>query len=128
MDIEDATTTFSSCGAHVHRRFEDDRRAHCVHGGVPLDLVHRLPDADGGGEVHESIHALQRPLHGVAVADVALDPLDIGSEVVGPAVVDLRIERVEHPHLVAGRKQAIDEVRADEAGAAGDQDTHLDGG
>jgi hypothetical protein len=43
-------------------------------------------------------------------------------------VVNLRIERVEHPHVIAGGKQAIDEVRADETGATCDQDTHLDGG
>ena len=119
---------FLELRAHVHRRFEDDRRAHCVHGGIPLDLVHRLADTDGGGEMHESIDALQCPLHGVAVADVALDPFDIGSQIVGPAVVNLGIERVEHPHVVAGRKQAIDEMRADEAGATCDQDMHLDGG
>lgn len=68
---------------------------------------------------------MQRPLHGVAVADVALDPFDIGSQIVRPALVNLRIERVEHPHVVSGRKQAIDEVRADEAGATCDQDMHL---
>ena len=115
-------------GAHVHRRLEDDRRAHCVHGGIPLDLVHRLAYTHGGGKMHESIHAVQGPLHRVAVADVALDPFDIGGQIVRPAVVNLRIERVEHPHVVAARKQAIDEMRADEAGATCDQDMHLAGG
>lgn len=39
-------------GAHVHRRLEDDRRAHCVHRGIPLDLVHRLAHTHGGGKMH----------------------------------------------------------------------------
>jgi hypothetical protein len=63
-------------------------------------------------------------LDGVTVTDVAFDPVDVGRQVVGPAFVDLRIERVEDAYLVAGREQAIDEVRADEASATCDQYTH----
>jgi hypothetical protein len=43
---------------------------------VARDLVHRLADADGGGEVHDAIDALERAVGELAVADVADDQLD----------------------------------------------------
>jgi hypothetical protein len=39
--------------------------------------------------------------------------------------VHLRLEAVERAHLVAGAQQAVDQVRADEAGPAGDQRPHV---
>ena len=114
--------------AHAHRFLEDNSRTDRIHGRVALDLVHGLPDADGCRKMKEAIDALQCFLHGVVVANVAFDPLDVVGEIVGPAAVNLGIERVEHPHHVASRKQTIDAMRADEAGATRDQDSHLFGG
>ena len=103
---------------------EDDRGADRVDRGVPLDLVHRLADADGGGEVVDGVDALERAPDGLVVADVADLELDRRVEVVRPLPVrvDLRIEVVERPNLVPLREQPVGQVRADEAGAAGDQD------
>ena len=58
----------------------------------------------------------------VGVAHVALDQLGARVEVVRPLAVGGRQQRVEHAHLVPGVEQRVDDVRADEAGAAGDED------
>ena len=105
---------------------EDDRGADRVDRGVPLDLVHRLADADGGGEVVDGVDALERAPDGLVVADVADLELDGRVEVLRslPVRVDLRIEVVEGPNLVPLREQPVGQMRADEAGTAGDQDLH----
>ena len=59
---------------------------------------------------------------GVRVAHVALDELGARVEVVGPLAVRGLEQRVEHADLVALLQQRVDDVRADEAGAAGDED------
>ena len=62
------------------------------------------------------------------VAHVALDELgarvEVGRRAVAPRQ---RVEEVEHAHVVAELEQLVDDVRADEAGAAGDQDAHRRG-
>ena len=60
-----------------------------------------------------------------AIADVAVDgtrhrPASCGA---APAV-HLLLEAVEHDDLVAALEQSPDEMRADEAGAAGDESAH----
>ena len=61
------------------------------------------------------------------VADVALDPLGARVQVVRPLAVGGGQQHVEHAHLVAGLEQRVDHVRADEAGAAGDEDRSIHG-
>ena len=76
--------------------------------GVARDLVHRLADADGGGEVDDAIDTRERAIGGLAVADVADDQLDPVRQLGIGAAVDLLLEAVEHDDLVA----ALDELRA----------------
>ena len=61
-------------------------------------------------------------LEHVRIAHVALDELGALVEVVGPLAVRGVEQQVEDPHLVALLEQGVDDVRADEAGAAGDED------
>ncbi len=74
----------------------------------------------------DGVDALQRTPDGLVVADVADLELDGRVEVVRslPVRVDLRIEVVEGPNLVPLREQPVGQMRADEAGTAGDQDLH----
>ena len=58
----------------------------------------------------------------VGVAHVALDELGARVEVVGPLAVRGLEQQVEDPHVVTLLEQGVDDVRADEAGAAGDED------
>ena len=58
-------------------------------------------------------------VHALVAAQLALDDLDV--EPVEVRAVAGR-EVVEHAHLVAALEQRANEVRADEAGAAGDED------
>src|SRR5205814_10162509 len=76
---------------------EENRGADCVDRGVPLDLVHRLPDADGGREVNDGVDACQRATEGDAIADVRGDELDLRIEVVRPLLtrMNLRVQVVE---------------------------------
>ena len=64
----------------------------------------------------------QRAIQRVGVAHVALDELGALVEVVGPLAVRGFEQQVEDPHLVTALEQGVDDVRADEAGAAGDED------
>ena len=63
---------------------------------------------------------------GPCAANVADLELDVAGEVLGTLAVrvDLLVEIVESAHVVALGKQPVGEVRADEPGAAGDQNAH----
>ena len=50
-----------------------------------------------------------------------------GVHVLRPLAVGGGQQHVEHAHLVAGVEQRVDHVRADEAGAAGDEDRSVHG-
>ena len=90
-------------------------------------LVDRAVDVRLGGEVDDRVAALDRRRDGVAVVDVALDELDAvrrqALEVLAPPGVG---ELVEHAHRVVRvlGEPAAHEVRADEPGAAGDEQLH----
>ena len=71
---------------------------------------------------HTCVDAVDRARRDVRVAQVALDPLRGGVEVVRPHAVRGGQQRVDHAHRVARREQRVDDVRADEARAAGHQD------
>ena len=78
-----------------------------------------------GGEVDDDVHRmlLERPLDEVAVADVSFDQRDA----VGNVLAHARIgEQVEDGNVVARMllQPVANEVRADEAGPAGDEQVH----
>ena len=92
-----------------------------------LDRLARLGGAVGDAQrrlVEDGVAARHQPGHQVAVADVADDELDRArghgaGEVLGPAPDQV----VDHHDLAAApRDQKIDDVGADEAGPAGDED------
>src|SRR5262249_22984894 len=87
------------------------------------DLVHRLPNADGSREVDDGVHAVERAPHGIVIAHVADLQLDGRVEVIRTLAprVNLRVEVVQCPHLVAVGQQPVGEARPDDAGAACDQ-------
>ena len=90
--------------------------------GAP-DVDHRLAVPDHPAEVEHAVDAFERPVDRVTVAEIADHQLGLAAEVGGRAVgVCERVETVEHAHALAGREQRVDEVGADEPGAAGDED------
>jgi hypothetical protein len=107
-----------------HDVLEEASGGHRVELGVARDLVHRLADAHGGGEVDDLLGALEGAHGGLAVADVADDQLDARREVGLDAAVHLGLEAVEYDHLVAALDERAHQVRADEAGAASDECPH----
>ena len=62
--------------------------------------------------------------HRLGVAHVDLDQLGAGGDRALEVLAPAGGEVVENGHLVAPLEQGVDEVRADEAGAAGDQSPH----
>jgi hypothetical protein len=66
----------------------------------------------------DGVDALDRACHGVFVAHVRFDDLDLDSVEIGGATAR---EIVEGADLYAARKQLGDEVRPDEAAGAGDE-------
>jgi len=73
----------------------------------------------------DPVHALQRFLHRIRVAHVCAHQLHGWRKIVraildGP--VHLRAEVVQHAHTMACGQQLIGQMRADEAGTAGDED------
>src|SRR5262249_21091567 len=72
-------------------------------------------------EVVDALAAARRAMHPLVRAQLALDALRLEALEVGPVA---RGEVVEHAHVVASLDKGVDEVRADEAGAAGDERSH----
>ena len=116
------------------RRGEDDP-AHPLVAGGEQD-VQRALDVDRArgervlnraryraerAEVEDDLGAADGVVDPLVAAELALDDLDREPVEVRPRAGR---EVVEHPHLVAGGEQRPHEVRADEAGAAGDEDPH----
>ena len=85
---------------------------------APTDLVGDFRAAlqvDDRGSVEHGVDVGDCRGYGLRVADVAFQLLQVG--VVGQR----RRRSVEGPHLIAALQQRLDEIGADEAGAAGDQ-------
>ncbi len=55
---------------------QEDRGLHRVALGVASDLVHRLTDADGRGQVHDAVDTAQRAVGAGDISDLADDQLD----------------------------------------------------
>ena len=103
---------------------QQDRRAVGIDVRVVDDLVHALPDADRRGKVIHGLHALQRQTHRLRITHVARDHLDPPGKVRRPVAgvaVDLGVEVVQHPDLVAVGEKFVGAVRADETAAPRDQ-------
>ena len=116
-------------GAALDDAFEQHRGAERVHRHVALDLVHRLADAHGRGLVEDRLDAVERARHGRAVAHVADQQLGAaGSRCAGRCAASARApagSRLSSTRTrVARGDERVHEVRADEAGAAGDEDLH----
>ena len=93
-----------------------------VRSGERLLVLDRAVHVGLRGEVDDRVAAAGRARDVVGLGDVALEELDLLQRQVG-AVAGIG-ELVEHDDLLAGGEEALDEVRADEAGAAGDEDAH----
>ena len=93
-----------------------------------VDHVAELPaQADHGRLMADRVDAVQGAVQhvgGSRVGEVGVDVLDVVAQVGGAAGVGPGVEPVEGDDLVAGIDQEVDDVAADEAGPAGDQDTH----
>ena len=74
----------------------------------------------------DRIHIVQRAANGVAVAHVTGLQLDLRIEVRRASALrmHLRVEVVEDAHVPAVGEKPVGEMRADEPGAAGDQNLH----
>ena len=69
----------------------------------------------------DDLDAAHRRVHALVGAQLAFDDLDVEALEIG-AVPGREV--VEHAHVVAALQERFGEVRADEAGAAGDQCPH----
>jgi hypothetical protein len=98
---------------------EHDRSATCIDEIRTQRLERDLVDIGDGREMD---HSVARP-HGLAkgwpIQDVTGDAFDPSR------TIPLRLHQVEDERLVPSRQQAVDDVRADEAGPAGDEDPHV---
>ena len=89
------------------------------------DVGHVEPEPDHRRLVADRVDPAQGRDDDVGVGDVALDELGVGVEVVGGDRVGGVEQRVEDTDLAALGDAAVDDVRTDEAGAAGDEDHDL---
>ena len=83
-----------------------------------------MADAHLRGEVDDAVYPLQRLGHGVAVADIGADELDIVLQTLRSFAVamDLLDHAVEEPHLVTAAQKFPRHGASDETGPAGDKD------
>jgi hypothetical protein len=105
----------------LDERFEQARRAEVVGADIAPDFVHRLADADLGGEMDDTIDIPQRLLEATWFADVTGDELDFRFNLGRPAFVYLFDQRVDHGNLIAISKKFVNDVPADEPATAGDK-------
>jgi len=107
----------------VEQRLQQHSGPGRIGGGVLGRLVHALADAHPRGQVDDRVDPLEGAAHDLRVAHVAGDQLRVRSEVVRALrlAVHLLDQAVEHAHAVTRAQQLVDEMRADEPGAAGDQ-------
>ena len=101
------------------RRLEDAQRAEHVDLGVVVGPLDRDANVGLGGEVEDRL-GLDRVEHLVGLPDVG----DVQRRVAGDSLASPLREIVEDVHLVAARKQRVNDVRADEAGAPGHDRSH----
>src|SRR5580658_507197 len=80
-------------------------------------IIDPAGDRGDGGEMKAAVHTGYRRLNRVRIGDVALDQLDAGRQV--GALSGGQV--VEYPHGVAVTDQRVAQMRADEAGTAGDE-------
>jgi len=105
------------------------RRLKYLQRAAGIDALHELGLRDRAGNRHDRrgvkdrVAPLDRPAHRQWVAHVALDEPDIG---IAARQVRARARRqvVEHAHLVPARDECLDQMRSDEARAAGDENPH----
>ncbi len=97
---------------------QQDRRPGVVVVDVVGHVVEVDAEADLRGLVGDRVDAAHRIGDGGGIAHVARAPLR-------PGIVDgAGLPEVEDAHLRARVEQRLDDVGADEAGAAGDEDAH----
>ena len=73
--------------------------------------------------MEDDLDAAHGVVDALVAAELALDELDVSIESRQVGAVAGR-EVVEHAHVVAPREQRANDVRPDEARAAGDEDLH----
>ncbi len=96
--------------------------AQIVGANVTLNFIHGLPDAHFGRFVKNRIDAVQCALNHRRIAHVAVNELSSRINVLTCVfAMNLRHQQIQHPHLMAALDQRICEMRANEAGAAGNQ-------
>ena len=104
------------------RGLEHDLGALEVRGERTQGVLHDQPDPDSGRQVDDDVTLVDQLVHHQLVEHRPLDEAEVG---VRAHAVDVRQspggEVVERDHVVAPPEQALDEMRADEAGAAGHQ-------
>jgi hypothetical protein len=108
------------------RGLEHVDRAHDVDARVPGRVLDRLAHIDLRREVEDDVGPRrgEHAAHPVRVADVGLLEARAARERGGEVLALAGGQVVDDQDLVAAIEQRVDEVRADEAGAAGDQGTH----
>ena len=108
--------------ARLARPLQEHVRAEDVRAQDGVRLQDRPVDVRLRREVHHRISALGGPRDGSAIGDVAVDELVLNVLEVR-AVAAVR-QLVEDDDAVPGSRESAREMRADEAGAAGDENAH----
>lgn len=110
----------------IDERFEEDGGALVVRLGISGDLIHALADPDAGGEMIDRVDAIEGAIDGIAIAEIPDHQFDVGGEVVGAFevfAVDLGKEGIEGNDVVAVLQEFVGDVGANEAGAAGEENS-----
>jgi hypothetical protein len=103
----------------VHARTEHVDGTHDVGAKVHVRLAERKADARLAGDVEDEVERVVREdvVHDGAISDVALDERGGGRD----SFAEARRQVVEDGHVESVDEQTVDQVGADEPGAASDE-------
>ena len=93
---------------------------------VALDLVHRLPNADEGAEVDDTVDAVECRVDDRCIGEVSVhEAHPLRQRDLLETLVHLCLEAVEDNDVVPAQEELAHEMRADEPGSSGNQRLHL---
>jgi hypothetical protein len=106
----------------LHDRFEQHRSAEVISSNIATNLIHRLAHTYLSRLMVNDVHSFEGTVDEIGVANITLQKLSFGIEVLWTSTaMDLFDQNVENSDPMTLIDERINQMRADETGAARDK-------